>query len=173
MGSKSTAAERPRAAAQPGRVAFICILSWLIPGAGHLMQKRREKGLVFLIALPLMFWVGLWLQGRLFPLEWSDPLVFLGAIANRGVAVPFAIAKMMDAGLGTVTAASYEYGNTFLMTAGLLNFLVILDAFDIAMGRKPALGTNERQGVSHASGAGPGAPASERAGGRGGAKPPA
>ena len=35
-----------------------------------------------------------------------------------------------------VTAASYEYGNTFLMTAGLLNFLVILDAFDIAMGRK-------------------------------------
>ena len=40
----------------------------------------------------------------------------------------------MDAGAGTVTAASYEYGNTFLMTAGLLNFLVILDAFDIARG---------------------------------------
>ena len=39
-------------------------------------------------------------------------------------------------GNGTVTAVTYEYGNTFLMTAGLLNALVILDAFDIAMGRK-------------------------------------
>ncbi len=42
----------------------------------------------------------------------------------------------MDAGAGLVTAVSYEYGNTFLMTAGLLNFLVILDAYDIAAGRK-------------------------------------
>jgi hypothetical protein len=43
---------------------------------------------------------------------------------------------MLDLGMGLVTATTYEYGNTFLMTAGLLNFLVILDAFDIAMGRK-------------------------------------
>jgi len=46
------------------------------------------------------------------------------------------LAKMLDAGSGTVIAVTYEYGNTFLMTAGLLNALVILDAFDIAMGRK-------------------------------------
>ena len=83
-----------------------------------------------------MFLTGLWLQGRLFPLDASDPLVFLGAIANRGIGLPFFIARMMDAGAGTVTAVSYEYGNTFLMTGGLLNFLVIIDAFDIAMGRK-------------------------------------
>jgi hypothetical protein len=137
MSSKSTTAERTRAAAEPGRLALICALAWLIPGAGHLMQGRRDKGLVFLIALPLMFGIGLWLEGRLFPLEWTDPLVFLGAIANRGVGAPYFLARLMDAGAGTVTAVSYEYGNTFLMTAGLLNFLVILDAFDMAMGRKP------------------------------------
>jgi hypothetical protein len=136
MGTKSTAAERPRAAAEPGRLAMVCVLSWLCPGAGHVLQGRREKGLVFLVALPLMFAIGLWLQGRLFPLELSDPLVFLGAIANRGVGAPYLVARLMDAGAGTVTAASYEYGNTFLMTAGLLNFLVILDAFDVAQGRK-------------------------------------
>lgn len=134
MATKSTTAER--AGAEPGWLALVCGLAWLIPGAGHLLQGRRQKGFVFLIALPLMFATGLWLEGRLFPLELSDPLVFLGAIANRGVGVPFFVARMMDAGLGTVTAASYEYGNTFLMTAGLLNFLVILDAFDIAKGRK-------------------------------------
>jgi hypothetical protein len=136
MASKSTPAERPRAAAEPGRLAVVGVLSWLIPGAGHLLQGRRQKGLVFLIALPLMFAAGLWLQGRLFPLELSDPLVFLGAIADRGLGGPYVVARLMEAGSGTVTAASYEYGNTFLMTAGLLNFLVILDAFDIAYGRK-------------------------------------
>jgi hypothetical protein len=136
MGSKSTAAERPRAAAEPGRLVLVGVLAWLVPGAGHLLQGRREKGLVFLIALPLMFAIGLWLHGRLFPLELSDPLVFLGAIANRGTAGPYVLAYLMDAGAGTVTAASYEYGNTFLMTAGLMNFLVILDALDVALGRK-------------------------------------
>ena len=136
MSSKSTAAERPRAAAEPGRLVLVGVLAWLLPGAGHLIQGRREKGLVFLVALPLMFAIGLWLQGRLFPLELSDPLVFLGAIANRGIGAPYVLARFMDAGAGTVTAASYEYGNTFLMTAGLLNFLVILDALDVALGRK-------------------------------------
>ena len=103
---------------------MVTVLAWLVPGAGHLLQGRRQKGLIFLIALPLMFVIGLWLEGRLFPLELSDPLVFLGAIANRGIGAPYIIANLMDAGAGTVTAASYEYGNTFLMTAGLLNFLV-------------------------------------------------
>ena len=46
------------------------------------------------------------------------------------------LARAVGAGAGEVTATTYEYGNTFLIVAGLLNFLVILDAFDIAMGRK-------------------------------------
>jgi uncharacterized protein DUF6677 len=136
MATKSTTAERPRAAAEPWRLALVCALAWLVPGAGHLLQGRRDKGLVFLVTLPLMFAFGLWLQGRLFPLELSDPLVFLGAIADRGIGLPYLIAYFADMGAGTVIAASYEYGNTFLMTSGLLNFLVILDAFDIAQGRK-------------------------------------
>lgn len=136
MSSKSTAAERARAATEPGILALVVVLSWLVPGAGHLWQGRRQKGIVFLLALPLMFAVGLMLNGRLFPLEVSEPLVFLGAIADRGIGLPFFLARFMDAGAGLVTAVSYEYGNTFLMTAGLLNFLVILDAYDIAAGRK-------------------------------------
>jgi hypothetical protein len=136
MSSKSTAAERPRAATEPGILALVIVLAWLVPGAGHLWQGRRRKGIVFLIALPLMFAVGLMLGGRLFPLELSEPLVFLGAIADRGIGLPYFLARFMDSGSGVVTAVSYEYGNTFLMTAGLLNFLVILDAYDIAVGRK-------------------------------------
>jgi hypothetical protein len=136
MSTKSTTADRARAGAEPGMLALVCIAAWLVPGAGHLLQRRTQKGVVFLVVLSLMFAIGLLLNGRLFPLEVSDPLVFLGAIANRGVGVPYVIARMLDLGTGLITATTYEYGNTFLMTAGLLNFLVMLDAFDIAMGRK-------------------------------------
>ncbi len=111
-------------------------LAWLLPGAAHLLQGRRQKGLVFLLALPLMFATGLLLDGRLFPFEISQPLVGLAAVANLGSGVWYLAAWAAGQGSGVVTAASYEYGNTFLITAGLLNMLVAVDAWDIALGRK-------------------------------------
>lgn len=136
MTTKSTTAERPRAAAEPGTLVLLCLTAWIVPGAGHLWMGRRQKGIVFLLALPAMFLIGLLLKGRVFPFELSDPLVGLAAVANLLAGAPWMIARMMDAGAGTVTAASYEYGNCFLIVSGLLNFLVILDAYDIALGRK-------------------------------------
>ncbi len=82
-----------------------------------------------------MFAIGLMLHGRIFPFEFSEPLVALAAIADVGLGGPWLLARMAGAGSGLVTASTYEYGNTFLIVAGLLNFLVVLDAFDIAMGR--------------------------------------
>ena len=136
MPSKSSTAERPRAAAEPGVLAAVCAAAWLVPGAGHLWLGRRQKGIVFLLALPLMFLIGLWLDGRIFPFDFSEPLVGLAAFADLGIGLPWFFARMSEAGAGVVTAATYEYGNTFLIVAGLLNLLVVLDAFDIAMGRK-------------------------------------
>jgi len=136
MVTKSTAAERARASAEPGMLVLLCVAAWLVPGAGHLWMGRRQKGLVFLLALPVMFVIGLLLHGRIFPFEVSEPLVALAAVANLGAGTPWIIARMLDAGAGTVTATTYEYGNTFLIVAGLLNALVVLDAFDIGMGRK-------------------------------------
>ena len=136
MPSKSSAADRTRAAADPVLVTVVCIAAWLVPGGGHLWQGRRQKGIVFLLALPLMFLIGLGLHGRIFPFDFSEPLVGLAAFADLGLGVPWILARMSEAGAGVVTAWTYEYGNTFIIVAGLLNFLVILDAFDIAMGRK-------------------------------------
>jgi hypothetical protein len=78
----------------------------------------------------------LWLQGRLFPIELSQPLVALAALADLGIGIPFFIARAMGAGAGRVVALTYEYGNAFLIVAGLMNMLIVLDAFDIAQGRK-------------------------------------
>ena len=116
--------------------AVVCVVSWLVPGAGHLIQGRRQKGLVFLIALPIMFAIGLAIEGRLFPFMFADPLVGLAALANLGMGVPYFIASALGLGKGVVTAASYEYGNTFLIVSGLLYMLVAIDAYDVRRGRK-------------------------------------
>ena len=128
---RATAAEQT----QSGSLVLLCLVSWAIPGAGHLWLGRR-KGLVFLIALPLMFALGLAIRGRLFPFDPSEPLVGLAAIADLGIGVIYFAARAFKYGAGDVLAVSYEYGNAFLIVAGLLNLLVVIDAYDIALGRK-------------------------------------
>ncbi len=110
--------------------------SWAVPGLGHLIMGRRQKGVVFLVALVAMFVFGLFLQGRLFPFDFSQPLVGLAALADISIGIVYFFAGPLGYGAGKVTAVTYEYGNAFLIVAGLLNLLVILDAYDMALGRK-------------------------------------
>jgi hypothetical protein len=135
MATKS-AAQRARPIVEPGTLVLVCVAAWAIPGAGHLWLGRRQKGAVFLVALTSLFVLGVLLQGQLFPFDLSEPLVALAAIANAGLGLPWILGRAVDIAPGTVTAVTYEYGNTFLIVAGLLNFLVILDAYDVASGRK-------------------------------------
>lgn len=136
MATKPVAAARPRERTEPGLLVLLCLAAWAVPGAGHVWMGRRQKALIFFVALTAMFLIGLLLHGRIFPFDLSEPLVALAAVADLGLGLPWLLARMMEAGGGLVTSATYEYGNTFVIVAGLLNFLVVLDAFDIAKGRK-------------------------------------
>ena len=128
----ATIVEQPPASS----LVLICFASWAIPGAGHLWLGRRSKGVVLLVALPVMFAIGLALRGRLFPVDWSEPLVGLAALADLGVGAVYFVASVLGYGAGDVRAVTYEYGNAFLIVAGLLNLLVVIDAYDVAVGRK-------------------------------------
>jgi hypothetical protein len=121
-----------------GRLTLVCVLAWAIPGAGHLLQRRTGKGLVFLVVLPAMFAIGLLLEGTLFPVSLtSQSLLTTGAaLAERCLGLPWLLTAVAGIGHGNVVAPTYEYGWVFMVVAGLLNCLVILDAFDIGMGRK-------------------------------------
>ena len=88
------------------------------------------------IALPLMFSIGLALSGRLFPFDFSQPLVVLQAFADLGIGIPYFIANAIGAGAGNVRAVTYEYGNAYIIVAGLMNLLVVIDVYDVALGRK-------------------------------------
>jgi hypothetical protein len=130
---RATAADRAQSSATPYLIAAV---AWLVPGAGHLWLGRTQKAAIFLVTLPLMFATGIWLQGRIFPFQPSEPLVALAAFADVGIGLPYFVAKALQLGSGNVVAATYEYGNAFIIVAGLLNMLVVLDAFDVAQGRK-------------------------------------
>lgn len=119
-----------------GALVLLCLGAWAVPGGGHIWQGQRGKGLALGAALVVMFAIGLWLQGRLFPFDFREPLVGLAGVANTGLGFPYLLARGLGLGAGDVRAVTYEYGNAFLIVAGLLNVLVILDAFDIALGRK-------------------------------------
>jgi hypothetical protein len=112
----------------------VAVAAWLVPGAGHLMARQLRKGIIFFVVLTGMFGIGLSYGGEFFPLDFADKLVFLGALAQWAVGGLRLVAGILGGGGGELIAATYEYGNTFLIVAGLLNALVVLDAVDLARG---------------------------------------
>jgi len=127
-----------------------CLLAWLVPGCGHLLVGRRGRGLVFGVLIAGLFFGGLALGGRVYrPIE-GDPLSYLAAFGASGVGSLYMGVHAFGLGEGDVSAPYHEYGNTFTLVAGLLNLLVILDAFDFAVLRARAAGT-ERAGDDSAA----------------------
>lgn len=114
----------------------MCVAGWFVPGLGHIMLGKKWRGLVFLVVVVSMFALGLYWEGELFPLDRSKPLTLLAGLAEMGVGLPYFATKLLGWGAGEVTAVTYEYGYTFCVVAGLLNLLIMLDAYDIALGRK-------------------------------------
>lgn len=123
----------------------IAAAAWLIPGAGHLLLKRWTRAALMGGSVWLCFFLGMLMGGHMFSLstgQGSSPLLqVLPMIANLGSGLLYIICWVLDIGfaddLVQAARATYEYGNTFLLIAGLINYLTMLDAFDIAAGRKP------------------------------------
>jgi hypothetical protein len=135
--TRATTAEQTRPM-ELGKLVLLCLAAWAVPGAGHLWQRQTSKGLVFLAILPLMFGLGVLMDGTLFSLTpIAQSLLSTGAaLAERGMGLPWLITSLVGGGVGDVVSPTYEYGWVFMVVAGLLNCLVILDARDIALGRK-------------------------------------
>ena len=112
------------------------VAAWLVPGGGHFLTRQTRKAAIFFVMLSAMFAFGLAFSGELFAFDTSDPLVFLAALAQWALGAPRILAALAGAGHGVVTAVTYEYGNTFFIVAGLLNTLIMLDALDLARGKK-------------------------------------
>jgi hypothetical protein len=117
---------------------LVVAIGWMLPGAGHVLTGVPRQAAVFFVVLIGMAAAGLAFGGRLFPVQAAEPLVLLASLAEWSLLAPRLVAEMAGWGQGHVVDATYEYGNTFLIVAGLLNLLVVLDAFDRARGRRPS-----------------------------------
>ncbi|MBI4456440.1 MAG: hypothetical protein HY644_11125 [Acidobacteria bacterium] len=125
-----------KALKNPRKTATACILAWAAPGLGHLYLRRRFRACAFFVSFLLLFWLGLLQEGKIYPLESLEFFSVLKFFDNISMGLIYFWARSYGLGQGDITAFTFEYGNTFLLTAGLLNMLFVVDAFDIAQGRK-------------------------------------
>jgi hypothetical protein len=113
------------------------IVGWLIPGAGHILLKRYVRGALLFISVLAMFFVGLGMNGRIYQPNGGDILDILGFVGDVGTGALYFLARIMDWGTAMAANAAADYGKTFLIVAGLLNFIAAADAHHIALGKKP------------------------------------
>lgn len=116
------------------------LLTLLAPGLGHWALGRRGRAVTFFAIVLTTFLFGLGLGGALFAFQSENWLFRLAAAGQSGAGLPYLLARLLGAGAMSpelATSVMFGYGNTFLVTAGLMNMLLAMDAFDIATGRKP------------------------------------
>ncbi|MBZ5597673.1 MAG: hypothetical protein LAN83_05065 [Acidobacteriia bacterium] len=137
--STTKSKEPPKPAAPPVTTMSVVApaLGWLIPGAGHLIQKRWIRGLLLMGSIVTMFVLGLLMQGRVYKPNGGDILDILGFVGDVGAGGLYIVTRAMDWGQGAISHATADYGTKYLIVAGLLNFIAVADAYHIAIGKKP------------------------------------
>src|SRR5580765_8342229 len=137
--SKSTSVEAQNTAvpASPSMSVIAPAVAWLIPGAGHLVQKRWIRGALLMASITTMFVLGLLMQGRVYHPNGGDILDMLGFVGDVGAGGLYIVTRMQGWGHGAIAHATADYGTKFLIVAGLLNFICAADAYHIAIGKRP------------------------------------
>jgi hypothetical protein len=138
--TKAPIAETPASLTPPLRASMQIIaaaIAWLIPGAGHLIQKRWVRGFLLMFCITTMFVLGLLMQGRVYRPNGGDVLDILGFVGDVGAGGLYIVTRIQDWGHGAISHATADYGTKFLIVAGLLNLISVADAYHIAIGKKP------------------------------------
>ncbi len=137
--AEGSAAEKAKApSGRPSTLALVrlCVAAWLIPGLGHLLVGKRWRALILFASIMIMFVLGLAMQGQFFLASAVSYLEVLGHYGELCVGLAMPTAKFFGYGGGDPFFVSSDFGTAYLVAAGMLNVLAVLDCFDIAMRRK-------------------------------------
>ncbi len=121
---------------QLGRLIRLCVAAWLIPGFGHLLLGRKWRALILFTSILALYLFGIAMNGVFFSPHSGSYLQSLGYFGELCVGVAMPVTKFFNYS-GDPFFVSSDYGTAFLVAAGMLNVLAVLDAYDIALGRKP------------------------------------
>jgi hypothetical protein len=138
MAAKDTKVKEPRA---PVGVWLPAVaVGWLVPGGGYFLLKRRGRGALVAFAVISIFLLGIMTRGVMFEPKTGDPLTFLinygGFVADMASGVLYLLTVWLGYAQPDVAGHVHDYGTKFLVTAGLLNVLALVDVYEIAAGKK-------------------------------------
>lgn len=125
----------PASAKTSGFVYGPLLAGWLVPGAGHFVQRKWIRGTLLLLAIGTMFILGIAMQGKLYTSAQSI-LEMLGLAGDLGSGLFYLISRQLGLGADAVQVTTADYGTRFLVFAGLLNIIAAVDAHNLYTGRK-------------------------------------
>lgn len=136
--SEATSTQAQAPAEQLSTMALVApALGWIIPGAGHLVQRRWIRGVVLMLSVAAMFFLGVAMEGKIYQPNTGDLLDILGFVGDAGAGGLYILGRLLNWGGDAITSATADYGTKYIVVAGLLNIMTIVDAYHIAMRRKP------------------------------------
>jgi hypothetical protein len=129
----------PEVKASPGaenQALIFALAGWLVPGLGHALQKMWGRALIVFLSMGLLVFLGVSMRGNVFTARGNDAFDKLGYIADLGTGSFYFLGRALEQDGADVSHANGDYGTRFLATAGVLNLLAALHAYEAARGRK-------------------------------------
>ena len=137
MADETTAPVAPqRDAKREGTAVFIGVAGWILPGLGHALLKMWGRAVACFLTVGVLVILGAGMRGNVFTSNGSDAFDSLGFLADLGTGTFYLVARSLEANGPDVSHAGGDYGTRFLATAGVLNLLAALHAYEAARGRK-------------------------------------
>lgn len=116
--------------------AIAAVAAWLLPGLGHALLKMWGRALAIFFSVGLLVLLGSGMRGNIFPPNGDDAFSKLGYVADMGAGSFYFLARALQPDGPDVSRATGDYGTRLLATAGVLNLLAALHAYEIIRGRK-------------------------------------
>ena len=112
------------------------VAGWAIPGLGHLLLRQWSKALLYFLCVGGLACAGLAMRGGVFGGNSADMFDRLGFFADLGMGGFYFLAHTIQSTGPDVAHASGDYGTRMFATAGMLNLLTVLEAYEIGRGRR-------------------------------------
>jgi hypothetical protein len=112
------------------------VLGWFVPGLGHALVGKYVRALIFFFCITAMTMLGLIMGGKIYSFQTENPVTILAFFSDIGYGICYVLSKILSFGQGDLQSTTFEFGTAYIAGAGLLNYLVALDAFDITLGKK-------------------------------------
>jgi hypothetical protein len=116
--------------------SLIGVAGWLVPGLGHALLKMWGRAAMCFLTVGMLVFLGAGMRGNVFTANGNDAFDSLGYLADLGTGIFYLAARSLETNGADVSHAGGDYGTRFLATAGVLNLLAALHAYEAARGRK-------------------------------------